>query len=142
MTVRDQSGLFALSVPSAKVTGDGVVIEEERINAQSTECVIRGQIHSTDSALNELVLRYKVKGEQEDSLLLYDAKSRTFCHIINDILSNASRPKEAPHSEGGAADELKLDLDANVLIPRRVVFVIDRSGSMSGLVCLLSADSL
>ena len=139
LTVRDQSGLLEVALPSARDALDGVVIGEKRMNAQSTECSIRGQI-SNKSPLNELVLRYRVKGEQSDSMLLFDAKSRTFCHIITDVLSDASCCEvSVPQNEGGTAEgdavenEVKLDVAAeDQLIPRRVVFVIDRSSSMSG----------
>jgi len=126
LTVRDRSGLFEVELPSARA--------QQRMNANSTECSIRGRIDHK-SPLNELVLRYKVKGEQSDSMLLFDAKSRTFCHIINDVLSNASiaAPQRGDAAEGGVENEMMFDMAIEEqLIPRRVVFVIDRSGSMSG----------
>jgi hypothetical protein len=82
LAVREQSGIFALSVDS-----DGVHIAEQRTNAQSTECHIHGEIDATQSALNELALRFKVKGEENDSALLFDSKARTLCYIITDSLS-------------------------------------------------------
>eukprot|EP01083_Nonionella_stella_P234299 824828_1 len=62
---------------------------------------------------NELMLKYKIKGEENESRVLFDRKSNTFCHIISHVMTHSL--------EGGA------------WIPRRVVFVLDQSSSMSGL---------
>jgi hypothetical protein len=73
--VREQSGLFALSVD-----GDGVHIAEQCINAESTGCHIQGEIDATQSALNKLALRFKVKGEENDSALLFDSKAHALLY--------------------------------------------------------------
>ena len=89
-------------------------------------CLINGKIIKKKSSINEFILKYKIKGEQNDSYILYDEKSNTFCHIISDIITD-SMIEQNDISEGNN-DEIK----SNILIPRRVIFVIDRSGSMSG----------
>merc|ERR1719420_491903 len=46
---------------------------------------------------------------------------------------NEGGTAEGDGAEGDpAADDSKIDIDASVRVPRRVVFVLDRSGSMSG----------
>eukprot|EP01083_Nonionella_stella_P295298 1003634_1 len=74
------------------------------------------------------MIQYKVKVEQNECMLLYDAKSHTFCHVISDIISDSVIENEQDMNEGHADD----NIHRNILIPRRVVFVIDQSGSMSG----------
>ena len=63
-------------------------------------------------SINELTIKYKTKRDQESNIL-FDNKSGSFCHIICDMLSN--------------------DNAYDYIIPRRVIFVIDKSGSMQGL---------
>lgn len=38
--------------------------------------------------MSELILKYKIKGEESDSYALYDNKTNTFCHVISNVLSN------------------------------------------------------
>eukprot|EP01084_Bolivina_argentea_P259500 437852_1 len=74
---------------------------------------------TTNTKTNELKLKYKVKGEANHSHILFDNKSNTFCHIISDTITDSMIIDQ---NEG----------QNNVLIPRRVLFVIDKSGSMGG----------
>ena len=72
--------------------------------------------HTHNPALtNELTLKYKVKGASMGSHILFDNNSSTFCHIISNTFDSN------PSNEGN-----------NNFIPRRVIFVIDKSGSMGG----------
>eukprot|EP01084_Bolivina_argentea_P001891 3504_1 len=77
--------------------------------------------------MNEFCIKYKIKGEQTDTMVLFDNNTGTFCHIISDIIKDAIIDNINDINEG-VNDEIK----PHILIPRRVVFVIDKSGSMSG----------
>eukprot|EP01084_Bolivina_argentea_P056598 103546_1 len=56
--------------------------------------------------INELDVKYKIKTHKIASHHLYDVASHTFCHNVSDIITK----------------------DRNLLLPRRVVFVIGTSG--------------
>ncbi len=45
--------------------------------------------HSNIVKSNELILKYKIKGEPIDSHVLFDKQSNTFCHIISDIITDS-----------------------------------------------------
>eukprot|EP01083_Nonionella_stella_P140367 430318_1 len=94
------------------------------MGTQSKQCVIHGRIMTKVSSINELTLRYKIKGEQSDSHFLFDRKTHAFCHIISDLITDSRIMDE------GQSDVIKDNI--NIQIPRRVVFVLDRSGSMKG----------
>eukprot|EP01084_Bolivina_argentea_P041347 76281_1 len=83
------------------------------------------------SSLNELTLKYKIKGEQNDQCVIYDKKSQTFCHIISDIISESMIENEEITINEGDNDGKNGIKQLNV-IPRRVILVIDKSGSMAG----------
>ena len=78
---------------------------DEVININSQRL---SQLCSNTSFINELTLKYKTKGESHQSYALFDNKSNTFVHVLSN-----------PFTENG-------------VIPRRVIFVIDKSGSMAG----------
>eukprot|EP01083_Nonionella_stella_P067772 179481_1 len=69
---------------------------------------------------NELILKYKIKGEQNESYMLFDQTCDTFCHVISDIVIDEEEGVDVAINKG-------------VWIPRRIVFILDKSGSMSGL---------
>ena len=60
--------------------------------------------------VDDLHIKYKLVGESEDHIFHYDNNSKTFCHVITNVYND----------------------DETSIIPRRCVFVLDRSGSMSG----------
>eukprot|EP01084_Bolivina_argentea_P107552 192305_1 len=106
------------------------MIYDVKINSDDVKCFdngecksykIAGEIHN-DSAMNEFTVEYKTtipKTEFEsnnNSYILYDNNSKTFCHILN-----------AAHIINSVNDN-----SCNILIPRRVMFVIDISKSMEG----------
>ena len=72
--------------------------------------------HTVVSKINELILKYKTKNQTKGSHVLFDRKSNTFCHIISNILKDNDKEREQSITS----------------IPRRVIFVIDKSGSMQG----------
>ena len=90
-------------------------------------CIIKGKIIHKTSNMNELILKYKIKGEENESNILFDKNSNTFCHIISDIIRD-SKINDMDTWKGDNDD-----IKENILIPRRVVFIIDRSASMSGI---------
>eukprot|EP01083_Nonionella_stella_P032398 88696_1 len=124
LNVKDQSGIYDVSIPHAS---HGSITINERVTDTPNAFMMSGTIDAQHSWMNELVLKYKVKGEANDSVLLYDDTTHTFCHILSDIVTDCAINDEKDIFEG-YGDDIK----ENVLIPRRVVFVIDRSGSMSG----------
>eukprot|EP01083_Nonionella_stella_P234298 824826_1 len=69
---------------------------------------------------NELILKYKIKGEQNESYMLFDQTCDTFCHVISDIVIDEEEGVDVAINKG-------------VWIPRRIVFILDKSASMSGL---------
>jgi len=150
VSVMDSRGVLEVS------TG-GVAVDEETMNELATKWSISGRVLCAESAANELTVRYKVKGEQMECAVLYDAATGTFCHIISDIVSGSKVTAISMESGGGGDDgnegkveveggddigveaegiglsfEQQLGRSATPLIPRRVMFLIDKSGSMSG----------
>eukprot|EP00484_Ammonia_sp_Unknown_P015947 CAMPEP_0197080930 /NCGR_PEP_ID=MMETSP1384-20130603/214375_1 /TAXON_ID=29189 /ORGANISM="Ammonia sp." /LENGTH=949 /DNA_ID=CAMNT_0042519821 /DNA_START=24 /DNA_END=2874 /DNA_ORIENTATION=+ len=125
LLVNDESGIYDVQIPN----GDEVNIQKNETSKDGKSCQIEAQIAST-SNINEFRLRYKVKGEAQESRLLFDANSNTFCHIISDVLCKANiadNTDEAKQPNEGGDDG-----QCTYLIPRCVVFVLDRSGSMHG----------
>eukprot|EP01083_Nonionella_stella_P067431 178354_1 len=114
--ITDRSGIYDVNVMC--------VLDHTVMDKLNQHYTAEGKIMK-QNAINELLIRYKVKGEQNECTLLYDAKSHTFCHIISDIITDSVITNEQDTNEGDTENN-------NVLIPRRVVFVIDQSGSMSG----------
>eukprot|EP01084_Bolivina_argentea_P250469 419648_1 len=107
--VCDKTGIYDICAPSSVESSDIVI--DEQIKDQ-TKCRINGRMMNSSSQ-NELSIKYKIVGESKDSHILFDNKSNTFCHVILDIFRD-----QLAHSD--------------MLIPRRVIFVIDKSGSMYG----------
>eukprot|EP01083_Nonionella_stella_P213516 770060_1 len=117
--INDESGLY-----DVQTAEEDIIIESHSMGTQSKQCVIHGRIMTKVSSINELTLRYKIKGEQSDSHFLFDRKTHAFCHIISDLITDSRIMDE------GQSDVIKDNI--NIQIPRRVVFVLDRSGSMKG----------
>eukprot|EP01083_Nonionella_stella_P152195 487497_1 len=117
MDIADQRGIYDLQLPS----NNKALIIDTNIFSETLH-QIRAKVLK-DSTLNELCLKYKVKGEQNESHVFYDKSSDTFVHQISDIIS------DSVVDEVGALDKTK----HCIMIPRRVVFIIDKSGSMSGI---------
>ena len=160
--VEDQCGIYNVSIPSASYqkvrtqsvkdrlksapTHSGVIVTEQLLDPKNKTCTIKGKIKSLNSDINELSLKYKIKGENEDSQCLYDNKSNTFCHIYNipNILSDYTLKEQmnnvkelypTPFMEGTNNDKdigESYTFNDTMIVPRRVIFVIDKSGSMSG----------
>eukprot|EP01084_Bolivina_argentea_P304117 525151_1 len=131
LDIKDQNTIHDIKIPSSTLSSSNnsnnnrnsnsnesnvaydILIDEQTTDDSDHHYVINGRVMHRRMSLNELILNYKASEEnkENESNILYDNKSNTFCHIIS--YKN---------------DEIK----DNILIPRRVVFVIDRSGSMSG----------
>ena len=113
--ISDECGVYEVVAPS-------LVIDEQTIDKMNKNCMIKGKVTSDD---NEVTLKYKVMGESEQTYALFDNESGSFCQVItNNIFTN----KDGDHKEHeGGKDTID-----SVIVPRRVVFVIDKSGSMSG----------
>jgi len=103
-----------------------LVIDEQQ-SEQNQHYTVKGKIlpsssstNTTDTLiLNELTLRYQSKEEEEEEAngsICYDGESNTFRHVISahDILSDCKYEAK------------------QIVIPRRIVFVIDKSDSMRG----------
>eukprot|EP01084_Bolivina_argentea_P008357 15664_1 len=116
LTIEDRSGIYDISVPTLK-NGDTIVDEQiMNDNNQKCEIIGKimqdqdktevkimqdqdktemKQIkihyivhsHTTNIKSNELILKYKTKGEKNDSCVLFDKATNTFCHIVSDIIS-------------------------------------------------------
>ena len=117
--ISDECGMYDILIPSSSSSSSsmGVIINEQTMNAFNKICKINGKIASSQSDINEITLKYKIKGEsEEDCHCLFDNKSNTFCHVISNVLSVKDEANE--HN--------------NNIVPRRVIFVIDKSGSMGG----------
>eukprot|EP01084_Bolivina_argentea_P037432 69238_1 len=82
--IEDSSGIYDVDI--AIMNSHDVIIDHKTINKQ--KCVINGKILST-SSINELLLKYKIKGEEIGSYLLFDNKSNTFCHIFSNIITDS-----------------------------------------------------
>ena len=99
---------------------------DEKINIKSDRLSPLGTHTNNESFINEIRLKYKIKGESEDSYILFDTESNTFCHIISNVFTDLlDDDDDQKANEGGTGGD-------NIIIPRRVIFVIDRSGSMGG----------
>eukprot|EP01084_Bolivina_argentea_P139725 245783_1 len=123
--IQENSGIFDIEISS-----NNIVIDEKKLNESNNYCSISGKIYYKN-AVNELVLKYKINGEQTDSLILYDKKTKTFCHIISDVITNSmiNYDNNIINAPEGQNDEVNAN---TLMIPRRVVFAIDKSGSMRG----------
>ena len=103
---------------------------DEKIFKTSKRICKLGTHLMTISTINEIKIKYKIKGESQNSYILFDNNSNTFCHVISNIFKQQSmdimdeKNEGQVENEGGSTD--------NVLIPRRVIFVIDKSASMGG----------
>eukprot|EP01084_Bolivina_argentea_P076674 138986_1 len=136
LNITDLNGIYDIGIPSDT---KNVTIDSKTMDKLNQNCVIIGKIlqkNYAENAMNELVLKYKTKGESNDSMVLYDNKSNTFCHIISDIITDSmiNNYTKGNTDEGNCnnIDDIK-ENNKNILIPRRVVIVIDRSGSMGGI---------
>ena len=78
--------------------------------------------NNESDACTELSFEYKLKGEENESTLLFDPRSETFCHLI----SNSNIMDGINITKDGLANGGKY------LIARRIVLVIDKSQSMKG----------
>eukprot|EP01083_Nonionella_stella_P154258 496805_1 len=121
LTVEDESSIYDVVLPLTNT--QDVIVDSHTINNSSKRCDITGRIGSDLNSIkcNELILKYKIKGEQNESHVLLDRNCNTFCHIISDAIA---------HSMAICDEEEGVNTSR---IPRRVVFVLDKSGSMSGL---------
>eukprot|EP01083_Nonionella_stella_P234296 824821_1 len=121
LTVEDESGIYDVVIPLTNT--QDVIVDSHTINNSSKRCDITGRIGSDLNSIkcNELILKYKIKGEQNESHVLLDRNCNTFCHIISDAIA---------HSMAICDEEEGVNTSR---IPRRVVFVLDKSASMSGL---------
>ena len=136
----DIFGLFGGK--STPQTISGVIVNDQTMDKFIKSCIINGKIASSQSDINELTLKYKIKGEAEDSQCLFDNTSNTFCHVISNILSDFTMKKPmdnikqlypTPFGEGhGDKGMYGESNEPDIIVPRRVIFVIDKSGSMSG----------
>eukprot|EP01084_Bolivina_argentea_P046621 85849_1 len=128
--IQDNSGVYDIIIPSStsisynlapsatsnleQGTQQDITITNKTTDKLAQNCSISGVINRLTPNINELILKYKTKGEANDATILYDTHSKTFCHIISNIINSS---------------DLNLK---DISIPRRVVFVIDKSGSMAG----------
>ena len=64
---------------------DNIIMTKEMIDEMQKNCKITAKIQA--SSLNELLLRYKIKGESEESHILFNDKCNTFCQIISDVMT-------------------------------------------------------
>ncbi len=106
MKIKDKRGIFDIQLPT---NNKDILINTNTMNKNKTLCVINGIIMSE---INDFTLKYKINGEQNESTALFDSKSKTFVHIINNNITN---------------------INNNNIIPQRVVFIIDKSASMQGI---------
>eukprot|EP01084_Bolivina_argentea_P269754 458531_1 len=112
--INDHSGIYDIminNIPIKSKHSSEFIIYNQNIDKTTQKCLINGKL-LLKTTLNEIKLQYKIKGEQNESMILYDNKSNTFCHIISDISFTKN--------------------NNTFYIPRRVVFIIDKSGSMQG----------
>eukprot|EP01084_Bolivina_argentea_P121295 214942_1 len=119
--IRDNNGIAHIDPVSTSKT---IQIDEYMMNETHKNALVVGKIINKN--INELTLTYKTKGEQNSSDILYDKKSSTFCHIITDIIT------DCVINENDICEGFSDKVKDNVLIPRRVIFVIDKSSSMRG----------
>eukprot|EP01084_Bolivina_argentea_P093106 167479_1 len=117
LIIKDKRGIYDVKMPEYLSNNNVINMKT------NTKCIIDGRIQSR-THINELILKYKC--EQNESNVLFDKNSGIFCHVISDLIVNSQT--NANDIEEGGNNEIK----QNILIPRRVIFVIDKSGSMSG----------
>eukprot|EP01084_Bolivina_argentea_P010209 19013_1 len=86
--------------------GTYVIDDKESVKYQQIDAVIS---KPQDNKPSYFVLRYKTAGNPHHNQMLFDPKSNTFLHTFSD------------------------DSNEHQVIPRRVVFVLDKSGSMYGI---------
>eukprot|EP01083_Nonionella_stella_P032467 88889_1 len=123
VNIRDKRGIYDVTLPS---NIDTIQMNEKTMDKSNKCYQMKGKLMHKQSSITEFMLKYKVKGEQNESSILYDKQSHTFCHIINDIITDSLLDdKDACE---GHDDKIQGD----ILIPRRVVFLIDQSYSMHG----------
>eukprot|EP01084_Bolivina_argentea_P024067 44913_1 len=109
LDIKDNNGMSAVNIPT--VNNNNMIIDKHMTDKMGKQHYICGKIMSK-SSLNELIVEYKIKELQiNSSNIIFDANTNTFCHTI--CASNI-------------ATNLRYD------IRRRVIFLIDRSGSMNG----------
>eukprot|EP01083_Nonionella_stella_P213467 769924_1 len=115
--IMDQSGIYDIEMPSQ--SHNQTRIDNTNMDALKQKCVVNGHILS--ATLNVLTIQYKTLATQPNlSEVLFDTESNTFCHTISlgSILNDEDDDEDM--------------IDPDVMIPRRVVFVMDRSQSMQG----------
>ena len=61
---------------------------------------------------------------RQNSYILYNNKNKTFCHVISDIITDTINNNQ---NKG-----YNYKISKNILIPRRIVFLVDKSESMYG----------
>ena len=64
-------------------------IDNNKMDKSNQKCIISGKILYKTCLINELTLKYKIKGEQHDFNVFYDKKSKIFVHIISDIITDS-----------------------------------------------------
>eukprot|EP01084_Bolivina_argentea_P279730 478246_1 len=84
--VKDKSGIYDIDIP---INNNDIMITENTMDKLNQNCKIKATI-SAHSSINELTLKFKIKGESDDSYILFDKTSNTFCHIISDIISDST----------------------------------------------------
>eukprot|EP01083_Nonionella_stella_P274790 932960_1 len=120
VAIRDKRGIYDVTLP-LHMDMDGKTMDNNNQCYQA-----KGTLQHKTTNITEFTVKYKVKGEQNESSVLYHNQSHTFCHIISDIITD-SLMDDKDVSEGHD-DEIQGD----ILIPRRVAFIIDQSYSMHG----------
>eukprot|EP01083_Nonionella_stella_P059183 154869_1 len=122
VNIREQSEIYDVHITN----DNSIQTEDKRMEHMNRNCSIEAKISRNQCSVNEIKVKYKLKGEQNDSNVIFDTKSNVFVHVISDIITGSTISNDCVSE--GIAD----DINDRVLIPRRVVFVIDRSGSMGG----------
>jgi len=121
--IDDQLGVNEVQVPSTQLTSN-IFIDSSQVAPSSLSAVLKGRI-LTQSSLNELSITYKShnnvpttddvasSSSSPQNVVLLDEEHGYFCHVVCDT-----------------AIQAQLEADTWQYIPRRVVYMLDRSGSM------------
>eukprot|EP01084_Bolivina_argentea_P001894 3510_1 len=83
--INDHSGIYDIIIPS---NNTDIIIDNTTIDDSQCHYIANGKIMNK-TYINELIIKYKIKGEQNESMILFDNKTNTFCHIISDIITNS-----------------------------------------------------
>eukprot|EP01084_Bolivina_argentea_P046617 85840_1 len=123
INIEDNSGIYDVNIP---MINNDIFIDENypkvtSSNKSTIKYETKGKI-TTKSSINELIVKYK-SSINSGERILFDNKSNVFCHIISDIITDSVIMN---------INEGQNDINTCTFIPRRVMFVIDRSWSMNG----------